>query len=240
MQDSLALRLRQLRARIAAAAVAAGRDPQSIRLLAVSKTRPATDLADAVAGGQLAFGENYVQEALAKISALPALIGAALPAVEWHFIGPLQSNKTRAVAGHFDWCQSVDSRKLADRLSAQRPEGRAPLNVCVQVRIGDEDSKSGAAPAELAALAAHVASLPGLRLRGLMTIPPPSDDPAQQRRWFAEARALYEQLRAQHASVDTLSMGMSGDLEAAIHEGATLVRVGTALFGERARKTPEA
>lgn len=229
MTDSLASRLAALRERIRTAALAVGREPTSIRLLAVSKTQPATTIQQAYEADLRAFGENYVQEALAKQPLLPADI-------EWHCIGPLQSNKSKPVAEHFGWCQSVDSQKLAERLARQRPAGMAPLQVCIQLKIGDEDSKSGIAVRDAAALADAIAMLPALRLRGVMTIPPPSEDPDQQRRWFAEARHCFEQLQRAHAGLDTLSMGMSADLEAAIAEGSTLIRVGTALFGARAKK----
>lgn len=230
MTDSLASRLAALQERIRTAAVAVGREPTSIRLLAVSKTQSAATIQQAYDAGLRAFGENYVQEALAKQPLLPADI-------EWHCIGPLQSNKSKPVAEHFAWCQSVDSVKLAERLARQRPAGLAPLNVCIQLKIGDEDSKSGIAPADAAALADAIVALPGLLLRGVMTIPPPSEDRDVQRRGFAEARHCFEQLQRRHASLDTLSMGMSADLEAAIAEGSSLIRVGTALFGERPRKT---
>ena len=230
MTASLASRLTELQQRITNAARAAGREPTRIRLLAVSKTQPADVVRAAYDAGLRAFGENYVQEALTKQAQLPADI-------EWHCIGPLQSNKSKPVAEHFAWCQSVDSQKLAERLARQRPAGMAPLNVCIQLKIGDEDSKSGIAPSEAPALADAIAALPALRLRGVMTIPPPSEDLAQQRRWFAEARGCYEQLQRRHPGLDTLSMGMSADLEAAIAEGSTLIRVGTALFGARPAKT---
>lgn len=213
--------------RIRAAAAACGRTADSVRLIAVSKTRPAADIRAAVAAGAADIGENYLQEALGKLTEL-----ADLP-ITWHFIGPLQSNKTRAVAEHFHWVHSVDRLKLAQRLSEQRPPELPPLNVCLQVNISDEATKSGVAPAQLAELAAAVAALPRLRLRGLMAIPEPSADPAAQRRAFAAVRAEFEALRASHPALDTLSMGMSADLEAAIAEGATLVRVGTDIFGAR-------
>lgn len=217
-----------VKTRIHRAEAAADRQPGSVRLLAVSKTRPAADLrALYVATGQLAFGENYVQEALAKMQAL-----ADLP-LEWHLIGPLQSNKTAEVALHFDWVHSVDREKIARRLSAQRPAGRPPLEVCLQVNIDDEASKSGCAPAGLPALAAAVLALPGLRLRGLMCIPRPGNTAALAA--LAKTRqdllASIPGLSAQ--TFDTLSMGMSDDLEAAVAAGSTLVRVGTALFGSR-------
>ena len=233
MTASLASRLAELQQRITNAARNAGREPTSIRLLAVSKTQPASMVQAAYDAGLRAFGENYVQEALAKQPLLPTDI-------EWHCIGPLQSNKSKPVAEHFAWCQSVDSLKLAERLARQRPANMAPLNVCLQLHIGDELSKSGIAPAAADALAEAIAGLPNLRLRGVMTIPPPTDQHDQQRRWFAEARHCYEQLQRRHPGLDTLSMGMSADLEAAIAEGSTLIRVGTALFGARPAKTQDA
>jgi pyridoxal phosphate enzyme (YggS family) len=219
--------LQAVRQRIALAAHACGRDPADITLLAVSKTFGADAVAAALACGQHAFGENYVQEALEKIAALQDLN------LQWHFIGPIQSNKTRLLAEHFDWVHSVDRAKIAERLSAARPPYMAPLQICIQVNIGGEDTKSGVAPADAAALARAIAALPRLKLRGLMAIPPPSADPAQQRRHFAALRELKEQLTHNGVALDTLSMGMSADLEAAVAEGATIVRVGTAIFGER-------
>ena len=213
--------------RIALAARACGRDPSEVALLAVSKTFGADAVAAAAACGQRAFGENYAQEALDKIAALRDC------SLEWHFIGPIQSNKTRAIAENFDFVHSVDRAKIAARLSAARPAHLAPLQICIQVNIGGEDSKSGVAPADAAALARAVAALPRLTLRGLMAIPPPSADPAQQRRHFAALREIRERITRDGIALDTLSMGMSADLEAAIAEGATLVRVGTAIFGER-------
>ena len=211
--------------RIAAARQAAG--AAAVALLAVSKTQPASAIRALAAEGQRAFGENYVQEALAKQREL-----ADLP-LEWHLIGPLQSNKCREVAGHFDWLQSLDRAKLVAPLARHRPAGRAPLNVLVQVDIDDEASKSGCAPDEVDALADLVANEPRLRLRGLMAIPAPRPDPERRRTAFRRMRALFDTLRARHAGVDTLSMGMSDDFELAIAEGATMVRVGTALFGRR-------
>lgn len=216
-----------VRGRIDTAARQAGRDPAAIGLLAVSKTFPADAVRAMAACGQRAFGENYVQEAQAKIAAL-----ADLP-LEWHFIGPLQSNKTRLIAENFAWVHSVDRLKLAERLSAQRPAALPPLQVCIEVNISAEASKGGVAPADLPALARAVAALPRLRLRGLMAIPAPSEIFAEQRRAFGRVRALFDELVAQGHVLDTLSMGMSADLEAAVCEGATLVRVGTALFGQR-------
>jgi pyridoxal phosphate enzyme (YggS family) len=222
-------RLAQVRMRIAQAAMAAGRDPASIRLLAVSKTRPTTDLEAALAAGQTAFGESYLQDALPKI----AVIGER---AEWHFIGPIQSNKTRQVARHFAWAHSVDRLKIAQRLSEQRPAWLPPLNVCLQVNTSGEDTKGGVSPEETETLAAAVAALPQLRLRGLMTIPAHTKDVRQQRQPFALLRKLLEQLNTRGYELDTLSMGMSNDLEAAIAEGATLVRIGTAIFGPRSTR----
>ncbi|MEH3022452.1 MAG: YggS family pyridoxal phosphate-dependent enzyme [Pseudomonas oryzihabitans] len=210
--------------RIAAASRTAGRDPATVGLLAVSKTKPATALREAYAAGLRDFGENYLQEALDKQQEL-----TELPLV-WHFIGPIQSNKTRAIASHFDWVHSVDRLKIAQRLAEQRPPERGPLNICLQVNVSGETSKSGCQPDELPALAAAVSQLPNLRLRGLMAIPEPTDDPASQRAAFARLRTLSEAL---NLGLDTLSMGMSQDLEAAIAEGASWVRIGTALFGAR-------
>ena len=219
--------LQAVHARIAAAARAAGRDEKDISLLAVSKTWPAGHVREAAAAGQRAFGENYVQEGVAKVAELAPL------GLDWHFIGPLQSNKTRPVAEHFDWVHSIERMKIAERLAEQRPAGLAPLNVCLQVNVSGEASKSGCAPAEAIALAKAIAALPNLRLRGLMCIPEPVEDVEAQRRPFRQLRELYEQLRGDGLPLDTLSMGMSHDIEAAIAEGATMVRVGTAIFGER-------
>ncbi|QEI05403.1 YggS family pyridoxal phosphate-dependent enzyme [Pigmentiphaga aceris] len=231
---SIAEQLHAVRQRIAQAAAQHGRAPDTIELLAVSKTFSADAIRDAYAAGQHAFGESYVQEAVDKISTL-----ADLPElVCWHFIGPLQSNKTRQVAAHFDWVHAIDRLKIAERLSEQRPVGLPPLQVCVQVNISGEASKSGVEPDQVAALAHAVAALPNLRLRGLMAIPAPCDDPAQARAPFARLAALAQALRADGLDIDTLSMGMSDDLDAAIAEGATLVRVGTAIFGSRTYATP--
>jgi pyridoxal phosphate enzyme (YggS family) len=227
---SIELKLQQLRQRIADACTAAQRPVQSVTLLAVSKTFPADAVREAHAAGCRAFGENYVQEALAKIEALAALRAR----LEWHLIGPLQSNKTREVAAAFDWVHTVDRLKIAERLAAQRPEHLPPLNVCVQVNVSGEASKSGVAPAELPALARAVAALPRLRLRGLMSIPQAVEGFDAQRAPHWRLHALFDALRADGLALDTLSMGMSSDLEAAIAEGATIVRIGTALFGQRA------
>jgi pyridoxal phosphate enzyme (YggS family) len=222
--------LTSIRARIDAACAGAGRAPQSVTLLAVSKTRSADEIAALADQGQRHFGENYLQEALDK---MPALADRGL---EWHFIGPIQSNKTRPIAEHFDWVHSVDRLKIARRLSEQRPAHRAALNICLQVNISREPSKSGCLPEDAPALARQLSALPGIRLRGLMAIPEASDDPATQHRAFADLRVLLEQISHDIPGLDTLSMGMSGDLEAAISEGATIVRIGTALFGPRPPK----
>lgn len=230
MQDyksGLSARLQNLVIRIARAAEAAGRDAADVRLLAVSKTWPADSVREAAAAGQRAFGENYVQEGAEKVDALAGL------GLEWHFIGPLQSNKTRQVANRFAWVHSIDRLKIAERLSAQRDVHLPPLAVCIQVNVSGEASKSGVAPDELPALAHAVAALPRLRLRGLMAIPEPTSDVALQRARFAALRALCDRLNAEGLALDTLSMGMSDDLEAAIAEGSTMVRVGTAIFGSR-------
>lgn len=223
----IAANLQEVLRRIERAAAAAGRAPESIALLAVSKTWPAECVAEAYRAGQLAFGENHEQEAVRKMDALRDL------PLEWHFIGPIQSNKTRPIAERFAWVHSVDRAKIAERLSAQRPAGLSPLQVCVQVNVSGEASKSGVSPAGAPALARLVASLPNLALRGLMTVPAPTDDLAEQRRQFRALRELRDALAAGGLALDTLSMGMSGDLEAAIAEGATMVRIGTAVFGAR-------
>lgn len=220
--------LQFVRTRIARAAERAGRDPGSIRLLAVSKQQPVALVRAAAAAGQTEFGENYVQEGADKVAAL-----ADLPGLVWHFIGQLQGNKTREVAERFDWVHAVDRERIASRLSAQRPHDAAPLQVLLQVRLVDEPGKGGVTPAEAPALAAAVTALPQLRLRGLMCIPPPAADEEAQRRPFRQLRELLESLDAAGHRLDTLSMGMSDDLEAAVLEGATIVRVGTAIFGRR-------
>lgn len=225
--SSIESNLQVVRTRIAAAARAAGREPGEIALLAVSKTFAAGNVRAALAAGQREFGESYVQEAIDKIAAL-----SDLPLV-WHFIGPIQSNKTRAIAEHFDWVHSVARAKIAQRLAEARPAGREPLDICLQVNVSGEASKSGVAPEELRSLAEAVRGLPRLRLRGLMAIPEPGGDVSLQRRRFASVRLLLEQLNAAGFGLDTLSMGMSQDLEAAVMEGATIVRIGTAIFGER-------
>ncbi|WP_294635702.1 YggS family pyridoxal phosphate-dependent enzyme [uncultured Aquabacterium sp.] len=227
--STIANNLQSVRNRIQQACSHAGRPPESVTLLAVSKTFPAVTVREAFDAGQRRFGENYVQEAVAKITELAELRSQ----IEWHMIGPLQSNKTRVVAEHFDWVHTVDRLKIAQRLSEQRPDHLAPLQVCIQVNTSGEDSKSGTTPAEATALAEAVAALPRLQLRGVMALPAPSPDPAVQHAELARVRSVFEALRNQGLPVDTLSMGMSGDLEAAIGEGSTLVRVGTALFGHR-------
>ncbi|ALU90930.1 pyridoxal 5-phosphate (PLP)-binding TIM barrel domain protein [Herbaspirillum rubrisubalbicans M1] len=229
--SSIAQRLQLVQQQIARATQEAGRASASVQLLAVSKTFGPQAVAEAVQAGQRAFGENYLQEALDKIAAMPSLVPGI--ALEWHFIGPIQSNKTRPIAEHFAWVHSVDRLKIAQRLSEQRPAELGPLNICLQVNISGEASKSGLSPQELPAVAAQVAQLPHLRLRGLMAIPAPSENPAQQRAAFAAVRGLYEQLRQSGLPLDTLSMGMSADLEAALAEGASIVRIGSAIFGAR-------
>lgn len=228
---NLQANLQALHERITKAARGVGRDPSSVRLLAVSKTFSATVIAEAARAGQRAFGENYVQEAVEKID---ALAGSAYQPLEWHFIGPIQSNKTRAIAERFDWVQSVDRLKIAERLADQRPPDVPLLNVLLQVNVSGEASKAGVAPDQLSELATAVARLPRLRLRGLMAIPAPEADVARQRMAFARTSALFRQLREQGLDVDVLSMGMSDDLDSAITEGSTMVRVGTAIFGARA------
>ena len=219
--------LHQVRSRIAQACAASGRSVDAVALLAVSKTFGADAVRQAHAAGQRAFGENYIQEAVDKITSLTDL------ALEWHCIGPIQSNKTRLVAQHFDWAHTVDRLKTAQRLSEQRPAGLAPLQVCIQVNIDGGPTKAGVAPEDALALAQQIQSLPNLRLRGLMTIPEPAADFAAACAVHAKARALLEALNASGLGLDTLSMGMTTDLEAAIHSGSTLVRVGSAIFGKR-------
>jgi pyridoxal phosphate enzyme (YggS family) len=225
--NSPAARLKRVQQQIQRALHECQRPASATALLAVSKTRPASDILELYRLGQRRFGENYLQEALEKIAQL------ADCDIEWHFIGPIQSNKTRDIASHFSWVHSVDRLKVARRLSEQRPSGMPPLNICLQVNVSGEASKSGCSLEELPQLAAEVTALPGLKLRGLMAIPAPSDDPEQQRRPFALLREALQGLNDSGLALDTLSMGMSGDLDAAIAEGATLVRIGTALFGPR-------
>lgn len=225
--DTIAAALQAVRGRIARAAVAAGRNPPEVALLAVSKSWPAKRVQEAYLAGQTAFGENYLQEALRKMEAL-----AGLP-LEWHFIGPIQSNKTRAIAERFSWVHSVEREKIAERLSQARRKNAPPLKVCLQVNVSGEATKSGVSPEAVLALARQVARLPRLELRGLMAIPEPLPTATAQQASFRLLRELKERLCAEGISLDTLSMGMSQDLEAAIAEGATMVRVGTAIFGER-------
>ncbi|MEZ5581012.1 MAG: YggS family pyridoxal phosphate-dependent enzyme [Candidatus Competibacteraceae bacterium] len=227
MTADYAVRLHAVLGRIRAAEQRFQRPPGSVRLLAVGKTQPAAAIAALAAAGQRDFGENYFQEALDKMTELATL------ELEWHFIGPMQANKTRGIAEHFAWVHSVDRLKIAERLSAQRPDHLPPLNVCLQVNIDREPTKHGLDEAELAEVAHAVATLPRLRLRGLMAIPAPAAEFTAQRRPFAQLRKLRERLADAGLVLDTLSAGMSGDLEAAIAEGATLVRIGTALFGSR-------
>jgi pyridoxal phosphate enzyme (YggS family) len=227
MSPSIADNIARVRVQIQTACQAAGRDSDNVQLLAVSKTWGPEAVRQAHAAGQTAFGENYIQEAVDKITAL-----RDVPLV-WHCIGPIQSNKTRLVAEHFDWVHSIDRLKIAQRLSEQRPEHLPPLQVCIQVNVDGGDNKSGVSPLELPALAQAVNALPRMRLRGIMTIPEPAETEAHMRAVHAQAKALYEALRQQSLPLDTLSMGMSADMAAAIAEGSTLVRVGTAIFGQR-------
>lgn len=224
---TIADNLQAVRAAIRSAAVSAGRAVSDVSLLAVSKTFPDTAIRYAHQAGQQCFAESYLQEALQKITSLQDL------PIEWHFIGPIQSNKTRDIAANFAWVHSVDRFKIAERLAAQRPVHLPPLQVCLQVNISHEDSKSGVLPEKASELAQAIARLPNLQLRGLMTVPAPSDEVAAQRAAFAQLRTLYEQLKAEGLPLDTLSMGMSHDFTAAIQEGATIVRIGSAIFGER-------
>ena len=231
MPDSIAINIAELLQQIRAAEHRFARQPNSVTLMAVSKTRPAEAVREAYQAGLRHIGENYLQEALDKIEALPDLD------IVWHFIGPIQSNKTRPIAEHFAWVHSVDRLKVARRLSEQRPVELPPLNICLQVNISGEASKSGVTPAELPEIAAEVAKLPNIQLRGLMAIPASSDQFEAQREPFRQLRELQEQLNQQGLKLDTLSMGMSGDMQAAIAEGATMVRIGTDIFGARAAKT---
>jgi len=224
---TIAANLETVRKRIAAACLAAGRAPGDVRLLAVSKTFGPDAVAEAHAAGQAAFGENYIQEAVEKMATL-----SHLP-LEWHCIGPIQSNKTRLVAQHFAWAHTVDRLKIAQRLSEQRPPELPPLQICIQVNVDGGPTKSGVVPAEALALARDVAALPRLRLRGLMCIPEPAPDFIAARAVFMRAKAIFDQINSSGLALDTLSMGMTADLEAAIDAGSTLVRVGTAIFGGR-------
>jgi pyridoxal phosphate enzyme (YggS family) len=225
--QNLPARIAAVQERVGRAAGAAGRSAQSVTLLAIGKAQPVALLGAAAACGLEHFGESYLQEALAKIAALRER------GLTWHFVGRVQANKTRPIAQAFAWVHALDRLKVAERLAAQRPAHAPPLNVCLQVNLAGEAAKGGVAPGELGSLAAAVAALPRLTLRGLMCIPPEETEPARQRAWFAKLRQLRDQLNAAGARLDTLSMGMSGDFEAAIAEGATIVRLGTALFGPR-------
>jgi len=235
--SQITFNLMSVKQRLELAALAAKREPEDIQLLAVSKTFPSRAVEEAMHAGQTAFGENYVQEGVEKIQQLAKL----RPWLEWHFIGPLQSNKTREVAEHFDWVHSIDRLKIAERLSSQRGEFQdlGALQVCVQINVSEEESKSGISLEEVEILCDAIATLPNLSLRGLMAIPAPSDDESQQRRSFAAVRECFTGMKIKHANAagydcfDTLSMGMSNDLEAAIAEGSTMVRVGSAIFGKR-------
>ena len=227
MRTSVSDNLVQVRKRIALASQAVGRSPEAVKLLAVSKTMPAQAVREAYAAGQLAFGENYIQEGVDKIASL-----ADLP-LEWHCIGPIQSNKTKLVAENFAWVHSIDRLKIAERLSAQRPSHLSPLQVCLQVNVDGGSNKSGVAPEELLALAQAVAKLPHLQLRGIMTIPEPAETEVEARAVHHQAKTLFDNLNHAGLKLDTLSMGMTSDLEAAVAEGSTCVRVGTAIFGAR-------
>ncbi|TNV21032.1 YggS family pyridoxal phosphate-dependent enzyme [Buttiauxella sp. B2] len=228
--NEIAHNLAQVQHKILAATERCGRAPEEVTLLAVSKTKPVSALAEAIAAGQRAFGENYVQEGVDKIRYFAENGEEAL---EWHFIGPLQSNKSRLVAEHFDWCHTVDRLRIATRLSEQRPVERPPLNVLIQINISDEQSKSGIALSELETLASDVAALPGLVLRGLMAIPAPEPDYEHQLAVCQKMAAAFELLKNRYATVDTLSLGMTDDMDAAIAAGSTMVRIGTAIFGAR-------
>ena len=228
--NDIAHNLAQVRDKISAAATRCGRASEEITLLAVSKTKPASAIADAIEAGQHAFGENYVQEGVDKIRFFQEQGKTDL---QWHFIGPLQSNKSRLVAEHFDWCHTIDRLRIASRLNDQRPEALPPLNVLIQVNISDENSKSGIALEELDALAADVAALPRLTLRGLMAIPAPESSYERQFAVAQQMAVAFEALKARYQTVDTLSLGMSDDMEAAIAAGSTMVRIGTAIFGAR-------
>ncbi|PVZ83371.1 YggS family pyridoxal phosphate-dependent enzyme [Serratia sp. S1B] len=224
--------LQDVRERIATAALSCARSPEEVILLAVSKTKPVAAIAEAIAAGQRAFGENYVQEGVEKVQYFaqqPEGVG-----LEWHFIGPLQSNKSKLVAEHFNWCHTLDRLRIAERLSAQRPAGMLPLNVLIQINISDEQSKSGIALTELDPLAEAIAALPNITLRGLMAIPAPESDYQRQLATFSQMNDAYQALKQRYPQVDTLSMGMTDDMAAAIAAGSTMVRIGTAIFGARA------
>ncbi len=229
--QTIADRLAHAQKMIAQTINEAHRPANSVKLLAVSKTKPVSDLRQAYDSGQRLFGENYVQEGVEKIEEMQDLSD-----IEWHFIGPLQSNKTRLVAAHFDWVQSVDRLKIAQRLSSQRPANKTPLQLLIQVNIDDEQSKSGVTLQEVEALAKGISALPNVTLRGLMAIPRANPTAEQQVQAFTQLKASFERLKQQYSSIDTLSIGMSNDMSAAIHAGSTMVRIGTAIFGARAPK----
>ncbi|MEN3752523.1 YggS family pyridoxal phosphate-dependent enzyme [Mangrovibacter yixingensis] len=228
--NDIAHNLAQVQQRISAAAERCGRAPEEVSLLAVSKTKPASDIAQAIAAGQREFGENYVQEGADKIALFRE---QGVTGLTWHFIGPLQSNKSRLVAENFDWCHTIDRQKIATRLSEQRPGELAPLNVLIQVNISDETSKSGIALSEVDTLADLISSLPGLRLRGLMAIPAPEQDYDKQFAVCQQMAVAFSALQRRYSGIDTLSLGMTDDMEAAIAAGSTMVRIGTAIFGAR-------
>lgn len=228
--NDIAHNLAQVRDKISAAASRCGRASEEVTLLAVSKTKPASAIEEAIAAGQRAFGENYVQEGVEKIRHFQA---QGVEGLQWHFIGPLQSNKSRLVAEHFDWCHTIDRLRIAARLSEQRPGELPPLNVLIQINISDENSKSGISLEALDALAAEVAELPHLRLRGLMAIPAPESDYVRQFEVARQMAVAFAGLQARYPDVDTLSLGMSDDMDAAIAAGSTMVRIGTAIFGAR-------
>lgn len=233
MINSIAERLNEIRRAIAQACVQCHRATSDVTLVAVSKTKPVAAISAAIAAGQRHFGENYVQEGVQKIQHF-----SDDQSLTWHFIGPIQSNKTRDIAEHFSWVHSIDRIKIAQRLQQQRPPHLPPLNVLIQVNIDDEDSKSGVAPAQVVELAAEISQLPQLKLRGLMAIPRPSSEPAQQARSLAAMQQLFMQLKAQYSDLDTLSMGMSDDLSVAVEHGSTMVRIGSAIFGPRVSNEP--
>lgn len=233
MINSIAERLNEIRRAIAQACVQCHRATSDVTLVAVSKTKPVAAISAAIAAGQRHFGENYVQEGVQKIQHF-----SDDQSLTWHFIGPIQSNKTRDIAEHFSWVHSIDRIKIAQRLQQQRPPHLPPLNVLIQVNIDDEDSKSGVAPAQVVELAAEISQLPQLKLRGLMAIPRPSSEPAQQARSLAAMQRLFMQLKAQYSDLDTLSMGMSDDLSVAVEHGSTMVRIGSAIFGPRVSNEP--
>jgi len=228
--SDIARNLAQIKAKISAAALRCGRSSQEVTLLAVSKTKPVSDIEEAIAAGQRAFGENYVQEGVEKIR---HFADAGVSGLQWHFIGPLQSNKSRLVAEHFDWCHTIDRLRIATRLSDQRPKEMPPLNVLIQINISDENSKSGITLSELDELASQVAELPGLTLRGLMAIPAPESSYERQFAVAQQMAVAFSALKNRYPAVDTLSLGMSDDMDAAIAAGSTMVRIGTAIFGAR-------